>query len=87
MQHSNPKKFHLEMLEDQSTDNLDKSLEAILAQLEQNQQFISEYPDVEELGLKHISRNKRAVIERMIALCLFKSKQKPNESRTEFECA
>lgn len=87
MQHSNSKKFHLEMLEDQSTDNLDKSLEAILAQLEQNQQFISEYPDVEELGLKHISRNKRAVIERMIALCLFKSKQKPNESRTEFECA
>ncbi|MBD1906485.1 hypothetical protein NDI37_24460 [Funiculus sociatus GB2-A5] len=86
MQYPNCANLKLEQLKNKNTTELQSSLEEILAQL-QKESLVTDYPDAEELGLKNISRNKRAVIERIIALSVAESNIKPYADQAKWECA
>jgi len=86
MQYPNCANLKLEQLKNKNTTELQSSLEEILAQL-QKESLVADYPDAEGLGLKNISRNKRAVIERIIALSVLESNIKPYADQAKWECA
>ncbi|MBD1927731.1 hypothetical protein H6F74_15985 [Trichocoleus sp. FACHB-90] len=86
MQYPNCANLKLEQLKNKNTTELQSSLEEILTQL-QKESLAADYPDAEKLGLKNISRNKRAVIERIIALSVSESNIKPYADQAKWECA
>ncbi|MBD1835751.1 hypothetical protein H6F61_24495 [Cyanobacteria bacterium FACHB-472] len=87
MQYPNCANLKLEQLKNKNTTELQSSLEEILAQLQKESSLVTDYPDAEGLGLKNISRNKRAVIERIIALSVSESNIKPYADQAKWECA
>lgn len=79
--------FQTKQLKSEILDSLQTRLEEIPDSTVSENLCLDKYPDVEELGRKNVSRNKRAVIERMLALSVLESKSKSYEGQSEFECA
>ena len=87
MQYTNSKNLLAAQPENKHANALHVQVEGIIEQLDNNTQLSGEAFDAEELLPKNISRNKRALIERMVALQLLNTKSKPNATQQKSECA
>lgn len=85
MQSRNSTKFQLEQLYNQSGNDLPVLLEGFLGELEKENEFKDFHPDASDLRGKNINRNKRAVIERVIALWVLECKLNSYAGQSKFE--
>lgn len=89
MQHTNTKTIPAGLSQNAYANNdvAHTELEGILVDIEKNTRLIGEMLDAEELFPKNISRNKIALIERIVALQLLNDKSKSNPSQEHWESA
>ncbi len=81
------KKFQPDHLDIETLDYLVPELEEIPEDIEKESLYLNKYTDTEELRLKTASRNKRAIIERIIALWELERKLDSYPGQSELECA